>query len=46
MTACEQCWNDAYVIARMSGRTQPEVYRELLDRRTHEDGGDQDGDRR
>lgn len=40
MSACEQCWVDAYTIARMSGRHQAEVYRELIAIRTHEDGAD------
>lgn len=36
VSACEQCWADAYLIARMSGRHQAKVYRELLETRTHE----------
>ena len=33
MSACEKCWNDAYVRSRMSGRLQAEIYRELLEER-------------
>lgn len=35
MSACEQCWIDAYLIARMSGRHQAEVYLKLIATRTH-----------
>lgn len=35
MTACEQCWTDAYLIARMTGRHQAEVYQDLVAMRTH-----------
>ncbi len=40
MSACEQCWMDAYAIARMQGRHQADVYRELLEARTHEPVGE------
>lgn len=30
MSACEECWNSAYTIARLTGRHQVEVYRELI----------------
>lgn len=30
MAACETCWSTAYRIARMTGRHQAEVYRELI----------------
>lgn len=30
---CERCWNDAYTQARMSGQSQADVYRQLLDER-------------
>ena len=30
MSACEHCWSSAYTIARMTGRSQVEVYRELI----------------
>jgi hypothetical protein len=30
MPACEECWTSAYTIARLTGRHQAEVYRELM----------------
>lgn len=30
MAACETCWETAYRIARMTGRHQADVYRELI----------------
>lgn len=30
MASCEDCWTRAYTIARMTGRHQAEVYRELI----------------
>lgn len=33
MTACQKCWNDAYMRSLMEGRPQAEIYRKLLDKR-------------
>lgn len=30
MTACDECWDNAFGIARRTGRHQAEVYRELI----------------
>lgn len=30
MAACEECWSSAFTIARLTGRPQAEVYRELI----------------
>lgn len=40
MSACEQCWNQAFVIARRTGRHQAEVYRELIVANPEHGGGD------
>lgn len=31
--ACEKCWNDAYMVALFDGRSQAEIYAELLEER-------------
>lgn len=41
MAACETCWATAYRIARMTGRPQAEVYRELIARTDPSDGSHQ-----
>lgn len=33
MSACEKCWSDAYAIAYHTGRSQVDVYHELLKER-------------
>lgn len=30
MSACEQCWNEAFAIARRTGQHQADVYRVLV----------------
>lgn len=30
MSACEKCWDEAFFRARLTGRLQADVYRELL----------------
>jgi hypothetical protein len=33
MAGCEKCWADAYMRSRMTGKSQSECYRELLEER-------------
>lgn len=40
MAACEECWTDAFVIARATGRHQVEVYQEFIKTRTHDEEDD------
>lgn len=30
MSACEECWGEAFFHSRLTGRLQADVYRELL----------------
>lgn len=36
MSACEKCWNDAFVISRTLGGSQVDEYRKLLAQRDRE----------
>ena len=38
MSACDECWNRAYIIARRTGRHQAEAYRELIATNPEHDG--------
>jgi len=33
MSACEKCWGDAYLRSMGSGKSQPEMYTELVEER-------------
>ena len=38
MAACEKCWSAAYPIARRTGRSQVEVYQQLVAQNPVHDG--------
>jgi len=43
MSACEPCWNKAYFQSRLTGRSQVDVYRSLIeasDRCPHDEPND------
>ena len=41
MAACDECWDRAFTVARRTGRSQVEVYRELVAENPEHDPGDE-----